>query len=293
MTTIISAEDLARVGMAHESPTTSEHFVELADTLRTARHVEVFTGAGMSKDSGLDTFRDAQTGIWENLNPQDMASIDSWKCDPEPMLAWYLWRAVLCRRAQPNDGHLAIARWQRALESSTLESGALESGTVEPGTLHITTQNVDDLHERAGATNIHHLHGSLFAYRCSVCGQPAHMPELPEIQLERIAPPACNMCGGAVRPGVVWFGEALPAIDWNAAEASMNTCDLVIIIGTSGVVWPAAGLPQIAASRGVPIVEVSPMRTDLTPLADWSLRATAALGVPALVDVAVGNAGNH
>lgn len=281
MTTIIAADDVARLGT---------HQPDLARALRTARRVEIFTGAGMSKDSGLDTFRDAQTGIWENLNPQDMASVDSWERDPEPMLAWYLWRAVLCRRAQPNYGHLAITRWQRALEGTTLADADAASDTAgdiadnHPGTLHVTTQNVDDLHERAGTSNIHHLHGSLFSYRCSVCGEPAHMPALPETQLERVKPPACTLCGGAVRPGVVWFGENLPSIEWNAAEASMNTCDLVVIIGTSGVVWPAAGLPQIAARRGVPIVEVSPMRTDLTPLATWSLRTTAALGVPTLVD---------
>lgn len=245
--------------------------VDLVRELRAARNVEVFTGAGMSKDSGLDTFRDAQTGIWSHVDPQAMASLGAWAEDPEPMLAWYLWRGTLCRRAEPNPGHKAIASW----------SGR---DGVE---LHITTQNIDDLHERAfgkhSKPDIAHLHGSLFAYRCSICHKPARTPELPDEQIERAVPPNCSLCGNPVRPGVVWFGEPLPEKEWDQAERAMEEADLVVIVGTSGVVWPAAGLPNIAAERGVPIVEVSPARSDLTDLSTWSLRTTAAFGVPALV----------
>lgn len=215
---------------------------ELVSTIRQARNVEVFTGAGMSKDSGLDTFRDAQTGIWSHVDPQAMATIDSWARDPEPMLAWYLWRGTLCRRAQPNPGHLGIAEW-----------------AGRPGVdLHITTQNIDDLHERAfdeleqPRPNIAHLHGSLFAYRCSICHKPARMPELPEEQIERATPRNCSLCGNPIRPGVV---------------------------------WPAAGLPALAAKAGTPIIEISPERSDLTSLATWSIRTTAARGIPALTAV--------
>lgn len=246
---------------------------ELVEAARTARNVEVFTGAGMSKDSGLDTFRDAQTGIWSRVDPQAMASLSSWARDPEPMLAWYLWRGTLCRRAEPNLGHRAIASWWG------------RSGVD----LHITTQNIDDLHERAfddhneARPRIAHLHGSLFSYRCSICHKPARTPELPQEQVERTTPTACSLCGNPVRPGVVWFGEPLPEKEWDQAETSMQQADLVVIVGTSGVVWPAAGLPNIAAERGVPIVEVSPQRSDLTDLATWSLRTTAAIGLPAIV----------
>lgn len=249
---------------------------ELIQAVKNAQNVEFFTGAGMSKDSGLDTFRDAQTGIWSHVDPQAMATIDSWARDPEPMLAWYLWRGTLCRRAQPNPGHLGIAEW-----------GGLPGVEV-----HITTQNIDDLHERAydelqqPRPKIAHLHGSLFAYRCSICHKPARMPELPEKQIERATPRNCTLCGNPIRPGVVWFGEPLPHKEWDAAERSMNTADLVVVIGTSGVVWPAAGLPAIAAERGVPIIEISPERTDLTSTATWSIRTTAARGVPALTAVA-------
>ncbi|WP_260624592.1 NAD-dependent deacylase [Corynebacterium parakroppenstedtii] len=244
----------------------------LPSSLRTARDrarsVEIFTGAGMSADSGLDTFRDAETGLWSHVDPQAMASIDSWREDPDPMWAWYQWREQCAREAQPHAGHKALARW----------------GARDGVTMHTTTQNIDDLHERAGATNVAHLHGRLNEYRCSVCGKPAPGEEPPAHPVERLAPPRCVECGGTVRPSVVWFGEALPSKDWSEAEAAMNDADLVVIIGTSGVVYPAASLPTLAARRGTPIVEVSPAETDLTQLATWSIRANAAEGLPWLVD---------
>ena len=254
---------------------------DLQDAARSARRVEVFTGAGMSADSGLDTFRDAATGLWSNVDAQAMATLDSWRRDPDPMWAWYLWRAARARDADPNPGHLAIARWQDAL------AGDADSYGGGNGHLHATTQNIDDLHERGGATDVSHLHGSLLAFRCSDCGRPAPEPELPTEAVERLTPPTCTQCGGPVRPGVVWFGESLPEKDFADAEASMLSCDLVVIVGTSGVVFPAAGLPELAARRGVPVVEISPAATDLTPLATWSLRTTAASGLPALVDAAL------
>jgi NAD-dependent deacetylase len=251
---------------------------DLQDAARSARRVEVFTGAGMSADSGLDTFRDATTGLWSSVDAQAMATLDSWRRDPDPMWAWYLWRAARARDAVPSPGHLAIARWQDA----PVGDG---DGNAH---LHVTTQNIDDLHERAGSTDVSHLHGSLLAFRCSVCDRPAPEPELPTWSVERLTPPECSECGGPVRPGVVWFGESLPEQDFADAEASMFGCDLVVIVGTSGVVFPAAGLPELAVRRGVPVVEISPAATDLTPLSTWSLRTTAASGLPALVDAALG-----
>ncbi|MEH0146351.1 NAD-dependent deacylase [Corynebacterium sp. Q4381] len=231
--------------------------------LDNARHIEVFTGAGMSADSGIATYRDAQTGLWENVDPQAMASIDAWRIDPETMFAWYLWRAHLAQQAEPNAGHFAIARCPKT---------------------SVTTQNIDNLHERAGSHNVVHLHGSLFEFRCSECGRPYTAPiELPEGPVEAITPPACPECGGAVRPGVVWFGEALPDDAWAEAERRMKTADALLIVGTSGVVYPAAGLPLIAHANGVPIVEVTPMRTDLSHLADVVVEDTAARAVPQLI----------
>lgn len=232
----------------------------------------MFTGAGMSADSGLDTFRDARTGLWSRVDPQALASLDSWARDPEPMWAWYLWRATLARRANPNAGHEAIARWGRAPETD----------------VHVTTQNIDDLHERGGSEDVAHLHGSLFAFRCTICERPAATPEFPEEPSERVTPPSCPLCGNPVRPGVVWFGEALPRRDWERAEEAMGAADFVVIVGTSGVVTPAANLPLVALERGAPILEISPDDTGLTSVATWSWRTTAAKGLPALVSAVTG-----
>ena len=231
--------------------------------LADASHIEVFTGAGMSADSGIATYRDAQTGLWEKVDPQDMASIDAWRDDPDTMFAWYLWRAHLAQQAEPNAGHIAVAK--------------------SPKTT-VTTQNIDNLHELAGSKDVVHLHGSLFDFRCSLCDEHFAQPiNLPTEPVAAINPPACPVCGGPVRPGVVWFGEALPEAEWKEAERRMRTADALVIVGTSGVVYPAAGLPLMAHAREIPIIEVTPMRTDLSHLADIVIEGTAAGALPALL----------
>ena len=233
------------------------------EILSEAKHIEVFTGAGMSADSGIATYRDAQTGLWENVDPQAMASIGAWHIDPDTMFAWYLWRANLAQQAEPNAGHVAIAQ--------------------SPKTT-VTTQNIDNLHERAGSKDVVHLHGSLFEFRCTDCGTPHAEPiELPTEPVEAIVPPECPECGGLVRPGVVWFGEALPEDEWREAERRMKTADALLIVGTSGVVFPAAGLPMMAHAREIPIIEVTPMRTDLSRLATVVVGDTAARALPLLL----------
>ncbi|WP_018296702.1 NAD-dependent protein deacylase [Corynebacterium lubricantis] len=230
--------------------------------------IEVFTGAGMSADSGIATYRDAHTGVWENVDPQAMASIDAWARDPEPMWAWYLWRAGLAQRALPNAGHLALAEWAQHADAQVT----------------VTTQNIDNLHERAGSTDVVHLHGSLFSFRCSICSRPwKGEVEFPSEPVARLTPPTCPLCKNLVRPGVVWFGEGLPAKEWDEAESRMREADLVVIVGTSGVVYPAAGLPALAHDAGTPIIEVTPKRTDLSALATVVLEGTAAEVLPALV----------
>lgn len=239
--------------------------VELA---RAARDVCVLTGAGMSAESGIPTFRDAQVGLWERFDPTELASSGAWEQDPAQVWAWYAWRASLVRRARPNAGHLALARWQR-----------------RPGVaLSVVTQNVDDLHERGGADVLAHVHGSIFALRCADCGRAsgAAYPEVTE-PVERLAPPVCGSCGGRVRPGVVWFGEALPEEAFLAGADAARRADLVLVVGTSGLVHPAATLPHLAGARGVPVVEVNPVRTAVTEAADEVWRTTAAAGLPALV----------
>lgn len=239
---------------------------EALNLLKGARHIHVFSGAGMSADSGIATYRDAETGVWENVDPTAMASIDAWAVRPEEMWAWYLWRASLVRRAEPNAGHRALADLARTREVS------------------VTTQNIDDLHERGGSADVTHLHGSLFDFRCSSCGQPwEEEPTLLDDPVPALAPPRCPSCDGLIRPGVVWFGEALPAREWERAEQHMRSADAVIIVGTSGVVFPAASLPLIAVERGIPVIEVSPARTDLTRYVDAYVDGTSAEILPRLV----------
>ncbi|MFK5634423.1 MULTISPECIES: SIR2 family NAD-dependent protein deacylase [unclassified Ornithinimicrobium] len=239
------------------------------DLARPARRVCVLTGAGMSAESGIPTFRDAQVGLWERFDPLELATLSAWASDPGQVWAWYAWRAGLVAGARPHAGHRALARWQR-----------------RPGVdLTVATQNVDDLHERAGSDVLAHLHGSLFVLRCSACDRAsdASYPVMPE-PVARLDPPTCTSCGGPVRPGVVWFGEALPEDDFLSAVDAAQAADLVLVVGTSGIVHPAATLPHLAGARGVPVVEVNPRESAVSEAADEVWRATAATALPALVE---------
>ncbi|MEX5297294.1 NAD-dependent deacylase [Kocuria sp. CPCC 205292] len=260
----------------------------LLELARSAGTVTVLSGAGMSAESGVPTFRDAGTGLWARWSPEELATPEAWDADPELVWSWYLWRARQLRRLRPNAGHRAVARW------------------ADRARVHVVTQNVDDLHERAGSTVLAHLHGSLFAFRCSVCDAPfperlvpglgaptgpepspgagEPMPEepVPE-EPARVPPPACRACGGPVRPGVVWFGELLPEGAVDRAASAVAAADLVLVVGTSGLVQPAASLPLLAAGRGTPVVEINPEDTVLTPHADRTVRAGAAEALPRLL----------
>lgn len=229
--------------------------------------VEFFTGAGISADSGIATFRDKDTGLWSQVDPQEVCSMSAWARDPELVFGWHLWQARLMSQAAPNPGHFAAAAW----EGSSLCDA------------HVTTQNIDSLHEAAGSRGVAHLHGNVAKFECSICGRPyrGEVP-LPEEPVERIAPPECPACGNLVKPAVTFFGEALPARDWKVAEERMLAANLVIIIGTSGVVFPAAGLPVEAKRAGATLVEISPQPTDLTPLCSATWSTTAAEAGPAL-----------
>lgn len=230
--------------------------VHVAELINSSKNIVAFTGAGVSAESGLATYRSPETGIWENVDPTAMASIDAWARDPEPMWAWYLWRAQLSMTAEPNDGHRALSPYP------------------------VITQNIDNLHERAGTSEVVHLHGSLFEFRCTICARPYHQVSFPDEPVERLAPPPCPLCGNLIRPGVVWFGEMLPAAPWQRAEELIRECDLLIVVGTSGVVQPAASLPLLADK----ILEISPQDTGLTRHATASWRTTAAVGLPAIFE---------
>src|SRR5690606_5105980 len=184
--------------------------------------ITVVTGAGMSAESGVPTFRDAPEGLWARFDPQQLATPEAFSEDPALVWGWYRWRAALVLRAQPNAGHAGIVRLQDAGHDVT-----------------VVTQNVDDLHERAGSDRVLHLHGSLFASRCSRCAAaPAAEPLRQDLEAvppegAHEAPPACATCGGLVRPGVVWFGEGLPADAWRQAQEAVAASELVLVIGTS------------------------------------------------------------
>ena len=270
---------------------------EAAELARAARRVVVLTGAGMSAESGVPTFRDAQTGLWERYSPEQLATEDAWYADPDLVWSWYQWRARLVRACSPNAGHRAIAAWQRALSA---------------GSLVISTQNVDDLHERAGAEVLAHLHGSLFEYRCADCGTPAdHDPgsasdgasgatgpsapvagsEADLEQLLRLSPPQCATCStGRLRPGIVWFGEMLPERALEDTYAALDHCDLAIVVGTSAVVQPAASLPYVALGAGAAVVEVNPETTEFSTAATVHVPGTAATVLPALARAAAPHA---
>ncbi|AZG43930.1 SIR2 family NAD-dependent protein deacylase [Gordonia insulae] len=239
------------------------------EAVRRADWVTVFTGAGMSAESGIATFRDAEVGLWERFDPAELATPEAWADDPALVWGWYQWRARLVRDASPNPGHLALAELGRGR------------------TVMVVTQNVDDLHERAGSEVISHLHGSLYSPRCSNCGRPYDgtdaEPDRAVHEL-RVEPPTCPVCLSAVRPGVVWFGEALPADAWSKAEKAFAASDVVIVVGTSGIVYPAAALPERAMSAGVPVIEFNPEPSALSSQVTHSIRASAAVGLPALVE---------
>jgi NAD-dependent deacetylase len=241
---------------------------QASEALRRAQRVVVFTGAGISAESGVPTFRGALTGLWERYDPQELATPHAFHRDPDLVWGWYEWRRSAVVRSQPNAGHAAVAAIEARL----------------PGTV-VVTQNVDDLHERAGSAGPIRLHGSLFAPRCIKCGQLVPLPDLPTdrpIGSQRVPPPHC-VCGGLVRPGVVWFGEALPHDALVAAIEAAVSCDVVVIIGTSAVVYPAAEIPRVAASHGATVIQINPEPTALDRIASVNLRSTAAVALPQLV----------
>ncbi|MGD9620190.1 MAG: NAD-dependent deacylase [Mycolicibacterium sp.] len=227
--------------------------------------VTVFSGAGISAESGVPTFRDVETGLWAKVDPYEISSAEGWHDHPERVWAWYLWRHHMMRAVAPNAAHRAVAAWEEHAE------------------VHVVTQNVDNLHERAGSSHVHHLHGSLFEFHCDRCKSDylGEVPGMPE-PVEMVEPPHCG-CGGLIRPNVVWFGEALPEDAWQRSVDAVVNADLVVVVGTSSVVYPAAGLPELAVASGTPVVEVNPEVTPLSRSATVSLRESAATALPGLL----------
>jgi NAD-dependent deacetylase len=237
--------------------------------LRAATRVVVFTGAGVSAESGVPTFRDKQTGLWENFDAAELATPSAFQRDPSLVWGWYEWRRGLILAAQPNAGHRAIAAM---------------AGHVPHFTL--ITQNVDDLHERSGSRDVLHLHGELSRPYCEACRRPhvlaAGIPDSPSGGA-RVEPPCCESCGARIRPGVVWFGERLPEIPWVAAREAAKHCEVFLCCGTSAVVQPAASLADIAIDVGATTAQVNPNPTNLDASVTVTIRGPSGTILPQLV----------
>lgn len=237
---------------------------ELAsERIQQAERIVVLTGAGMSAESGIATFRGTEESLWSRWDPQQLATPEAWSAHPQTVWGWYRYRHAGIQAAAPHAGHLVLASHDNC---------------------EIITQNVDDLHERAGSTTVTHLHGRLDAFRCHLCHRPISVapPQQPLSLTADLTKCPQPSCAGYARPGVVWFGENLPTDAWEHAVQSASTCDVAVIIGTSGLVYPAASLPGIAADHGAFTIEINPERTPLTPQVDLYLCAAAADIVPQL-----------
>ena len=246
----------------------------MLDALLPARRLVILSGAGMSAESGVPTFRDAMHGLWEQFNPEELASATGWRADRDRVWAWYEWRRGLVQQAQPNPGHLAIPRL----------ADAIRKAAGHDVTVDVITQNVDDLHERAGTQPVAHLHGSLFAPRCFSCGKPGDFVGPPPSEpIAAIPPPKCQHCDGVLRPGVVWFGEGLPNHVWRHAEQLVVECDALMVVGTAGVVYPAARLPLMAREDDKWVGEINPNVSELSDSVSLHWKVTAARGLPALI----------
>jgi NAD-dependent deacetylase len=240
--------------------------LELTSLLRASPRLVALTGAGVSQESGLRTFRDAQTGLWAQYKPTELASPESFQRDPKLVWDWYAWRREAVKGVRPNRGHYALVEIEKHIPHFTL-----------------ITQNVDNLHRFAGSRNVLELHGNIQRVRCADCYT---FTETWDDDSESV--PRCKVCDGLLRPDVVWFGESLPRDQLEAAVTAARSCDVFFSIGTSGVVQPAASLAFAARNRGAAVVEINAEPTPLTPKADYVLQGKSGEILPLLVEAVWG-----
>jgi NAD-dependent deacetylase len=236
----------------------------LREALQRAKSAAALTGAGISAESGIPTFR-GPGGLWRNYSPHELATPEAFARDPRLVWEWYDWRRGLIAQAQPNAGHLALVELERRVASGR-------------GSFTLVTQNVDGLHERAGSRNIAKLHGDIWRVRCVDCGREERNEQVPLANL----PPRCT-CGGLLRPGVVWFGEMLPQDEWRRAVESSRRAEIFLVVGTSAVVYPAAGLIEVAKSAGARVAILNAEPTPMDAGADWVLEGQAGEILPRLL----------
>lgn len=246
-------------GFLVSNPYTAPMNLEIAqEKIRSARAIAVLTGAGISAESGIPTFRDAQTGYWARFSAHELASPQAYAQDPKLVWDWYAERFATCSSAEPNAAHTALAQLEQ--------------------TKHLTlvTQNVDRLHQRAGSNNVLELHGNIVTARCEACHA------IQDLEPKFTPPPTCKKCGSRMRPNVVWFGEMLPRHTLEAAWQAFEACDVALVIGTSSVVEPAASLGRVARENGACLIEVNPEVTPLSKYADLRVSSSAVKGLEAL-----------
>ncbi len=236
-----------------------------ARLLARARRLVVFTGAGVSRESGIATFRDPEEGMWTRYDPMEMATLEGYVRDPEYVWAWYEHRFGAVAAAEPNPGHEAIAELERLIPDVV-----------------VVTQNIDGLHQRAGSTDVIELHGTMHRFACLYRRHGGFTLEDFADQADR--PPRCPECGELIRPDVVWFGEALPEDQLRRAQALSAACDAMLVVGTSGVVFPAAALPLQALEAGAVVVDVNPEPSALSSRATVFLKGRGGELLPRLVD---------
>ena len=240
--------------------------------LKAAKSIVFFTGAGISAESGIPTFRDKLTGLWSTHDPEELETAKAFRENPALVWGFYLWRRIQMNQAKPNAAHFAIQRL-----ATTGRSVA------------VITQNIDDLHERAGSVDVAHLHGSLKTPECFACRRTADLQpyqfDLPQHAVER-DPPRCPRCNGRLRPSIVWFGEDLTTVVWKSAVAAVQSCEVLVSVGTSGIVTPAAEIPQIALSSGAVVIHVNLVDVSLDRPNELMIVGKATEALPALLSAA-------
>jgi NAD-dependent deacetylase len=242
---------------------------ELIQKLVAAKSVTVLTGAGVSAESGVPTFRDAQTGLWAKYSPEELATPRAFRRNPRLVWEWYESRRKLVADAKPNPAHLALAAMEKFFPQ-----------------FHLITQNVDGLHQRAGSRNVIELHGNITRTKCFDEGTIVSIwKDTGDV------PPKCPNCGGLLRPDVVWFEEPMPEAEMELAATASTTCDVFFSIGTSTVVYPAAALPSEALASGATVVEINPQPTPFTAQAHFAFAGAAGVVLPELVKAL--NASRH
>lgn len=231
------------------------------ERLSKAKRIVFFTGAGISAESGIPTFRGAD-GIWKKMKPEELASFDAFMRNPDLVWEWYQHRRNIINNTKPNAGHIAIAEFEKYFDVT------------------VVTQNIDNLHRRAGSTKIFELHGNIERNYCIDCKT---FYDSPELELTEGAP-KCKKCGGLIRPDVVWFGEMLPQDQFSGGEIAAQKSDICFVVGTSAVVYPAAYIPMSAKQSGSYIVEINLEPTDLTRYADYSIFGKAGEILPQILN---------